>query len=101
MHRAIAQKLRLSPALMAIARDNLRRWRENAGRAEPYLAAWAELLEKPADELLELLQQDSEQMRAMRQASPFAGVLTPKERWKIYDTFATGTYHTGGGDDRG
>lgn len=29
-------------------------------------------------------------MPAMRQNSPFAGVLTPKERWAIYDEFAAG-----------
>jgi hypothetical protein len=27
-------------------------------------------------------------MTAMRQCSPFAGVLTPRERWAIYDDFA-------------
>ena len=101
MHRAIAGKIRMSPELMGIAKENLRRWRGTAGRSEPYLDAWSELLAKPLGEALELLEQDSETMRAMRQASPFAGVLSPKERWEIYDAFAIGTYHSGGGDDRG
>lgn len=100
MHRAIAAKLRNSPELMGIAQENLRLWKGRAVRSEPYLDAWAELLAKPVEEVLALLEQDSEGMRAMRQASPFAGVLTPKERWKIYDAFAVGTYHPGSGDDR-
>ena len=100
MHRAIAGKLRQSPELVGIALDNLRRWRINAGRSGRYLDAWAEILKGPAEEMLGLLEQDSEYMRAMRQASPFAGVLSPKERWEIYDAFAVGTYHSSGGGDR-
>ena len=100
MHRAIAAKLRRSPELFAIAWDNLHRWEQTAGRSAPYLKAWAELLRKPVEEVLGLIQQDSETMRAMRQNSPFAGVLTPKERWEIYDAFAVGTYHPRGGHDR-
>lgn len=99
MHRAIAAKLRRSPELFAIAWDNLQRWEQTAGRSGPYLQAWAELLKKPVEEALELIQQDSETMRAMRQNSPFAGVLTPKERWEIYDAFAVGTYHPRSGHD--
>ena len=72
----------------------------SAGRSGPYLDAWAEILRNPVEEWLELLEQDSEYMRAMRQASPFAGVLSPKERWEIYDSFAVGACHWGGGDDR-
>ncbi len=100
MHRAIAGKLRQSPELAGIALDNLRRWRVSAGRSGRYLDAWAEILKGPVEEMLGLLEQDSEYMRAMRQASPFAGVLSAKERWKIYDAFAVGTYHWSGGGDR-
>ena len=100
MHRAIAEKLRAAPELLAIAHDNIRRWSATAGRSQPYLDAWEQLLAKPLEELLELLVQDTEPMRAMRQAAPFAGVLAPKERWAIYDAFATGASHPGSGNDR-
>ena len=33
------------------------------------------------------MEEDSEPMRALRQATPFAGILTPTERWAIYDEF--------------
>jgi hypothetical protein len=29
-------------------------------------------------------------MTAMRQATPFAGILEPKERWAIYEQFEPG-----------
>jgi len=39
-------------------------------------------------EVLGLLEGESEHMTAMRQATPFAGVLEPAERWAIYAEFA-------------
>jgi hypothetical protein len=45
------------------------------------------MLARPLPELLDLLVEDSERMAAMRQATPFAGVLDPAERWAIYARF--------------
>ena len=101
MHRAIAAKLLADHALLAIARDNLTRWTASVGRSQPYADAWGELLAKPIEELVALIQADTEFMRAMRQTSPFAGVLNPRERWGIYDAFAVGTPDSGRGDHRG
>lgn len=100
MHRAIAEKLRDKPELLGIARDNLKRWRPTAGRSTPHIDAWEKFLDKPLDELLALIVEDSEHMRAMRQTGPFAGILSPKERWMIYDSFAVGAHHRGSGNDR-
>src|SRR5215813_6628526 len=88
LHRAIAGKLRADPSLLAIAHDNLDRWSRTSGRSQPYLDAWREILKRPLDEVLTLLVEDSERMTAMRQSSPFAGVLEPKERWAIYAEFS-------------
>jgi hypothetical protein len=87
MHRAIAAKLRAHPELLAIARDNIDRWSAREGRTQPYWDAWREILARPRDEVLDLLAQDSERMTALRQATPFAGVLDPRERWEIYRRF--------------
>jgi hypothetical protein len=100
MHRAIALKLIADPGRLSIAHDNLHRWSSNAGRSQPYIDAWREILVKPASELVTLIQEDSEFMRAMRQNSPFAGVLSPRGRWEIYDAFAVGAFDSGGGNDR-
>lgn len=101
MHRVIAAKLIEDPGLLAIAHDNLERWTATAGRSQPYLNAWGELLNMPIEVLAARIQEDSEAMRAMRQASPFAGVLSPRERWEIYDAFAVGARNSGRWDDRG
>jgi hypothetical protein len=91
LHGAIAEKLRANPELIAIAQENLTRWIAGGGRSLPYFEAWKKLLALPLDTLLPLLTEDSEKMRAMRQAGPFAGVLSPQERWAIYDRFPMAT----------
>jgi hypothetical protein len=87
LHRAVAEKLRSNPDLLAIANDNLDRWSLIPGRSQPYWDAWREILRRPLDEILDLMLEESERMTAMRQATPFAGILTPTERWAIYEEF--------------
>ena len=83
MHRAIAAKLQASPSLLAIATGNIARWSQTS-RSRYYLEAWQQLLTLPLDELRRRMVEESEHMTALRQSSPFAGVLTPRERWTIY-----------------
>lgn len=90
LHLAIAEKLRRNPALLDIARQNLDRWTKAGGRSQPYWDSWREILNRPLAEILDLLGEDSEKMTALRQATPFAGVLEPKERWAIYARFEQG-----------
>jgi hypothetical protein len=90
LHRAIAEKLRAHPALLDIARSNLDRWSLSNGRSQPYWDAWREILRQPLPALLDLIVEDSEKMTAMRQATPFAGVLDPAERWAIYARYEQG-----------
>jgi hypothetical protein len=90
LHRLVADKLRRDPALLRIAKDNLVRWRE---RATPndlvYLREWERILEAGLDPALAVATEDSEHASALRQSSPFAGVLSPSERaaflkdWKL------------------
>ena len=88
MYRAMAVKQRQSPELLASAHDNLQRWSATAGRSQPYLDAWPELLKLPLAELFVVMVEDSEKMTAMRQAGPFAGVLNEEERMKIFDAYS-------------
>lgn len=87
LHRAIAEKLHADPALIAIALDNIERWTREGSRSQPYWDAWRDILGRPLPEILDLLGEESERMTALRQATPFAGVLEPAERWAIYERF--------------
>lgn len=48
---------------------------------------WQEILRGPWEEIKKLLLDESEQASAMWQCNPFCGILTPKERWRIYREF--------------
>ena len=87
LHRAIADKLREDPKLVEVARENLDRWSKQNGRSQPYWDAWRELLNRPIEGVLTAIVEDSERMTALRQATPFAGILAPAERWAIYARF--------------
>lgn len=101
MHQEIARKLlEDSSPVVEKARANLDRWAATAGRSAPYLEEWRRLLHLPAAELAKLIVEDSERMTELRQSSPFAGVLTPRERWRILDASTVGACDPGVGNDR-
>ena len=87
-HRAVAGKLRDHPERLEIARENLRRWTALGGPSQPLWDEWRQLLDRPLNELLLLLEENSDRMTVLRRASPFAGVLEPAERWAVYARFA-------------
>ena len=99
-HRAVAEKLRLRPELLAVAFENLDRWSQSAGRSQPYFDEWRAMLALPLSDLLRTMVENTPRMGELRQSTPFAGILEPKERWRVYDTFESGTHHTCGRDDR-
>ena len=100
LHKAIAAKLRGQPDLLATAQDNIERWSRQRNNSQPYLDEWREILRGPLSEILELIEQDTPRMGELRQSTPFAGVLDPRERWHIYDTFESGAHHPCGGSRR-
>lgn len=85
MHRLIAE--RLDDELRDRARHQLRRRdSQDAEAGHPVRSsssAWRLLLDLPDDALATALVEDSQEMRDLRQDTPFAGVLAPQERWEI------------------
>ena len=83
-HRAVADGLRRDPGRLDEARRRVAGWLK-AGQPHPsYAQAWQELLAGPLDVLVGLLGDESEQARALRQVTPFAGFLDPRERWRLW-----------------
>ena len=83
MHRAIGERLRADPALVETARKRVQSWLETGSVGGAYANAWAALLAAPIDQLIDALVDPAEKARALRQVSPFAGVLDPRTRWRI------------------
>jgi hypothetical protein len=88
MHCKIARKIDTNPALLAIPKRNLKRWSEiKAGSMAMYLREWQQILNKPWPEVAAFITSFSDDAVRLRQSSPFAGVLTPKDRKQVYDAF--------------
>lgn len=84
LHRAIAERLRRDPSLLTAARARLERWAASGEIHPRYGQAWRELIAGPLEELCAALGRDDERMRALRQSTPFAGVIDPRTRWRIW-----------------
>jgi hypothetical protein len=83
-HRVIADRLRSDPGVLLTARARVRGWM--AQEAWPHYARkWEALLSGPLEDLCALLVDDDEEARSLRQSTPFAGALKPRERWRIWD----------------
>lgn len=84
--RRVAGGLHSHPEWLDIARSNLERWIHQNGDV-PSLRhcydEWQEMLSRPVDEICGVLTAETEESQRLRQNSPFAGVLTPREVWQI------------------
>ena len=84
--RCTAARLRHQPELLQLAHENLARWSHLNASAPALLrcyAEWREILDDPLEEICRLLSSESEDARRLRQNSPFAGVLSAREVWKL------------------
>ena len=88
MHCRIVQKISRNPSLLEKAKANLLRWSAKEDGPKPrYLREWQEILEKPWPAIAEMMTSMTENATRLRSSSPFAGVLTEKEREQIYAAF--------------
>jgi len=83
LHREVARKLRERPELLDAARERVRSWLESGCASRHWAEAWNEALEGSLDDVIALITDASQRARDLRQTSPFAGVLDPRERWEI------------------
>lgn len=82
--RAVARHLGANEsAVRARADRNLNRARAQYEVEPQWICQWQQLLDGPVEALIEVLTSPNEDARVLRQSSPFAGVLTPRERWAI------------------
>jgi len=89
LHRAIARRLEQSPApILRRARRTLEKMRRQHPGARPLLSRWRSLLDRPIEEILEVLVDPRPSARELRHVTPFAGVLTAPERASVYRRFA-------------
>jgi hypothetical protein len=83
-HRVLAERIGNDPSILVHAGITLDRWIEEERIHPEYAARWRVLLDGPSELLLQAMMEDSEASRDLRQTSPFAGCLSPRERWKVW-----------------
>jgi hypothetical protein len=84
LHRAIADRMQTDGRVLAAARERVAEW-IRAGTPDPYYAdAWNEVLSRSIDEIRAFLVEPGERACTLRQVSPFAGEVSPRERWKMW-----------------
>ena len=88
MHCLIARKIEADRRLLGAARRNLEKWIARYGDGVPRaLGEWREILDRPWPEIAAVITGTDESAVRLRQSSPFAGVLTPAERRRVYEAF--------------
>ena len=88
LHAAIAVRLAEQPSeTVARARMTLARMRAANPDAEPLLLEWDVLLRRPLSALLPVLTDPGAWARELRHVTPFAGVLSARERANVYRDF--------------
>ena len=85
MHRVIAERLRSGdPLPLERARANLARWRESFGGQLPFAyVEWVDLIDQGRERVIDVLESGDQDSIRRRASSPFTGVLTAQERWRI------------------
>ena len=87
LHQIIIQKLRNNPQpVMKMAQSNLKRYIQRNGDWPSYLD-WQQKLSLPVEDIIKILESDEESAILARSNSPFAGSLSPRERWAILRKF--------------
>ena len=87
--RRVAERLEAKPDLIEVARVNLDNWSRRNANGSSLLRCyeeWRAILRQPLNEICLLLRSDTEEARRLRQNSPFAGLLSPREVWEIKRT---------------
>jgi hypothetical protein len=83
-HRVIAGRLRERPEILEDARQRVESWLKPGANAPFYARKWAEILAGDLPSIAAFLIERSELADELRQSTPFAGALDPRERWEIW-----------------
>jgi hypothetical protein len=82
MHVLVAAKIRANPMLFEHVKTTLARWRVIVCESsQPYLIEWEQLVNAGLEPCFAMAVEDLQRADALRQPSPFTGILTNVERF--------------------
>lgn len=90
IHKAIVEKLLAQPTLISQIQSRLDEKREQGSITYSAYITWTSILELYEDEqaFSNGILEDSQQMKRLRRATPFVGILTEEERQKALEAEA-------------
>ena len=89
LHRAIADRLKAHPTkTLHQARRNLTGMRARNPQAADLFTGWDDILSRPVEAIVTAMLDPGQRARDLRKVTPFAGVLEPHERTRVYREFA-------------
>ena len=83
-HGRVAELLPTRADLLSTAMQRAQEWAVSGAHHAPHAREWLRLLALPLDQLLASLVDPSQPARELRQATPFAGAIDPRERWRLW-----------------
>lgn len=88
LHTAVAGRIAKDPkSALRKASANIRLMRRAHRQPSPWLARWQQIVDLGPEAVIKALVGDTAESRELRQNSPFAGVLTTRERSLALDAF--------------
>lgn len=88
LHREIAKKLKNDPRLWDIPKYNIAKWKSGRGGLIPSIIEWEHILNtNTKEQILFILESDSEESIRLRSSSPFTGILADMERNSIFESY--------------
>ncbi|MDQ2913761.1 MAG: helix-turn-helix domain-containing protein [Chloroflexota bacterium] len=92
LNRAVAARIAMDPdRVFAHARQNLDRFERihEGSSVAKWLERWRRVLDAGPEAVMEVLTSMAPEAAELRQNSPFAGVLSDRERHRVLDSFAS------------
>lgn len=83
-HEAVAARIAVDPGVLERARSRVRGWLAACDVPPHYAREWEAVLALPPDAIGTFLVERGERACELRQSTPFAGALSPRERWRIW-----------------
>ena len=84
IHRLIAERVRREPGLLQQALRRVDAWVAEGKMSPTYAEAWRKLLAGPVDALVAVLGDSGERAAALRQCTPFVGVIDQETRLRVW-----------------
>jgi hypothetical protein len=84
LHEAIGTEIVRRPELVEAARQRVHSSSAEGKLAPAHRDAWLRILDRPIEDVVAFLREDSEEARELRQATPFTGIIGARQRWSIW-----------------